>query len=196
MKYVLGILGIILVAVFAIFLITRGGGDEPEDKPKEVVVSQQNNPNTSAVMTQQGKLLGEDERRAIRISVTQSERRLDVLTGYGEAVESSQVFANTPEAYENFLIALDKAGYEQKRETSNTDERGSCPLGRTYIYELKEFSQDLIRLWDTTCGQKIGTFNGDQGTVRKLFQEQIPDYSKKVENVDLMGTKADPKPQQ
>lgn len=186
MKYVLGVLGVIVVVILAIVLITRGGGGK---KPLQIDVSDQNREGTSMQFTTQGKVVGEDERRAIRIVVTQNERRLEILNGYEEAVEKTQVYPNTPSAYENFLIALDKSGFEKKRQSTNTDERGVCPLGKTYVYELKDFSQDLIRTWGTSCGTKTGTAAGKASTIQKLFQEQIPDYTTQIKGVDLYGSK-------
>jgi len=189
MKYVLGMLGVILVVVLAIILISRGGN---KDKPpagqqgKRVVkVSEQAKQGTSVQFTTQGKLVGEVERRAIRITITQEERKLDILTGYEEAVERTQVYPNTQAAYETFMTALDYAGLSRERKALTNDERAVCPMGRRYIYELKEYSQELIRLWDTSCGNKWGTFGGDEKNVRQLFQAQIPEYAKQIKGVKL-----------
>lgn len=189
MKYVLGVLGVILVVVLAVVLISRGGND---DKPpagqqgKRVVkVSEENRQGTSVSVTTQGKLVGEDQRRSIRITVSQDERRLEILTGYEEAIERTQVYPNTPSAYENFLIAIDFAGFSRERKAKTTDERAVCPLGRRYIYELKEYSQELIRSWSASCGTQWGTFGGKGSTIRKLFQAQIPDYNTQVKGVKL-----------
>jgi hypothetical protein len=187
MKFIFGVLGVILVVIFAIVLIARGGGGG--NKPKPLSVSDQNREGTSAQITTQGKLVGEEERRAIRIVVTQNERRLEILNGYEEAVDRTQVYPNTPSAYENFLIAIDKAGIEKKRETKQTDERGACPMGNTYIYQVRDFSQDLVRAWGASCGTKVGTFAGKGDVIRKLFQEQIPDYTTQIKDVDLTGSK-------
>lgn len=188
MKYILGVFGVILVVVLAIILMSRGGDDKPpagQQGERVVKVSEQDREGTSVVLTTQGKLVGETERRAVRVVVSQNERRLEVLTGYEEAVERSQVYSNTPAAYENFLIALDFAGFSRERKAKTTDERAICPLGKRYIYELKEYSQDLIRLWDTSCGNKFGTFGGDEKTIRQLFEAQIPDYDKHLRGVKL-----------
>lgn len=188
MKYVLGIFGVIFVAIIAIVLITHGGGDKrPVVKP--LVVSEEAREGVSAVYTVQGAVVGENQRRAIRIIVNQDERRLEILSGYGEAVERSNTFSNTNAGFENFLVALDQAGYNTKRPTRIDDERGACPLGRRYIYELREYSQEMLRLWNTSCGGKLGNFNGRSTTVRRLFERQIPNYQKLVSGVDLTGTK-------
>ena len=187
MKFVLGVLGVILVVLLAIILITRGGNREPAIRP--VVVSEEAREGVSAVFTTRGKLVGQDERRAIRISVNQDERRLEILSGYEEAVERAQVYPNTHAAFENFLIAMDLLGYNRSRVSSIEDERGACPTGKTDIYELKEYSQQMVRLWDSSCGGKLGTMAGSDATIRKLFEEQIPDYSKQIKDVDLYGAR-------
>jgi hypothetical protein len=189
MKYILGIFGVIIVAILAIVLITRGGGNKPATTQKPLVVSEEARPGVSAVLTTQGAVTGENQRRAIRITVSQTERRLEILTGYGEAVERAQTYPNTEAGFETFLVALDQAGFENQKKSIVEDERGACPLGRRYIYELKEYSQDLLSLWSTSCGGKLGTFAGNRVTVRRLFERQIPDYATQVRGVDLTGQK-------
>jgi hypothetical protein len=189
MKYILGIFGVILVAILAIVLITRGGGDKPNSTQKSLVVAEEAREGVSAVFTIQGAVVGENQRRAIRITINQSERRLEILTGYGEAVERAQTYANTQAGFENFLVALDLAGFDNQKKTLIEDERGACPLGRRYTYELKEFSQDLLSLWSTSCGGKLGTFAGNKTTVSRLFERQIPGYDKQIRGVDLSGQK-------
>lgn len=184
MKYVLGVLGVIFVVVLAVVLISRGGGPkQPTTEPLRI--SEQNREGTSVHFTTQGKLVGQDRRRGIRISISQNERRLEILNGYEEAVDRAYVYPNSPAAYETFLIALEAEGFDKKRTTKIEDERAVCPLGRRYIYELKEFSQEIIRLWNSTCGRRYGNFNGDGNTIRQLFQEQITDYSKRIDGVEL-----------
>jgi len=186
MRYIFGILGVIFVAILAIILISSRG-DRPQDQSgsQKIVVSEQNNEHTSVRLTNQGRLVGEDQRRAIRVTVNETERKLEILTGYEETVERSTSYPNTPTAYETFLVALDKAGFSRERATVNTDERGACPLGRRYIYELMDSGEAKIHLWDTTCGSKIGTFAGDESTIRRIFQQQIPDYLAQTKGVKL-----------
>lgn len=187
MKFILGILGVIFVAIIAIVLITGGGDDRPTEKP--LVVSEEARAGVSAVLTTQGEVVGQDQRRAIRIIVNQDERRLEVLSGYEESVERSSTFPNTQAGFETFLVALEQAGFDKKQPSAVEDERGACPLGRRYIYELREYSQELLRLWGTSCGGNLGSFDGKSSTVRKLFEQQIPDYSRLIKDVDLSGSK-------
>jgi len=190
MKYILGVFGVIFVSIIAIVLIMRGGGDK-RTAVKPLVISEEAREGVAAVYTEQGAVVGENQRRAIRVIVNQDERRLEILCGYEEAVERSSTFANTNAAFENFLVALDQAGFEEKKPTAIKDERGACPLGRRYIFELREYSQELLRSWNTSCNGKMGNFDGNTSTVRQLFQKQIPDYSGLTRNVDLSGSRVD-----
>jgi hypothetical protein len=187
MKFILGALGIIFVVILAVVLIFRGGGNDRDIVGPRLDVSKEAREGVSAVFTTQGEVVGEDQRKAIRIIVNQDERRLEVLTGYEEAVERSSTFANTHAAFETFLVSIDQAGFENRKPSAVEDERGACPLGKRYIYELREHSQELLRLWNTSCGSKQGTFDGNSSTIRQLFEQQIPDYDKAVSNVDLNG---------
>lgn len=189
MKFILGALGVIFLVILVIVLITRGGNDRTAVE-EAVVISEQAREGVSAVYTQQGAVVGQNQRRAIRIIVNQDERRLEILTGYEEAVLRSHTYANTNAAYQTFLVAIDQAGFGTKKATTVVDPRGACPLGRTYIFELREFSQPMIDLWSTSCGKKMGTFGGNTTMVRTLFEKQIPDYAKRVQDVDLSGTKS------
>lgn len=189
MKYILGVLGLFLVTIIAIVLVTRqrGANVPTQQGGSSSQAAQYDTKNTAAAYTTQGKLVGENERRAIRIKVSQSERRLEVLTGYNEGVERSHVFPNTETAYETFLAAVGGAGFtRENKQAPKRDERAVCPLGKHYVYELNEFSQQISRLWGTTCSPKLGgTFGGNPSTIRKLFQAQITEYNKLVRDVEL-----------
>ena len=138
-------------------------------------------------MTEQGRLVGQGDRRAIAIHISQNERRLEILTGYEEKLLSSQTYPNTPAAYETFLRALEQAGFGRERRTLLVDERGACPLGRRHVYELRDKGEELIRLWGTSCGTREGSFGGNAGVIQQLFQLQIPDYRERTVDVRLGG---------
>ena len=186
MRYILGVFAVIVIAIVAIILVTRPRGVQQPEGQRQVTLRNQAKEGTSAELTTAGKLVGETERRAIRVTISQTERRVEILTGYEEAVERAHTFPNTPEAYETFLIAIDKQGFARKNpESTSNDERGACPLGKTYIYEFKEFSQQLFRNWSVSCSTSLGTFGGNAPTIRKLFEAQIPEYRKLVKGVKL-----------
>lgn len=191
MKYVLGIVSLIIVLFIVLLLILGRGGDNKSQQqvvtPKDIVLVDQIAAGGSVRMTNQGRLVGDTERRAIAIVVTANERRLEVLSGFDETVVRTESFPNTSAAYETFLIALNGAGFTQDRESTIKDDRAACPLGRRYIYEVRDSNGgDLMRLWGTTCGKSApGTVDGNESTIRRLFEAQIPDYTKRVRDVTL-----------
>jgi hypothetical protein len=186
MKYGLAITAVIIAAFVAIFVIVRHSPTPPKDAPKQVTLSDYDNQNAMMSVTIQGKVVGEDQRRAIRVSVTPTERRLEVLNGYNESVEKSQTYPNTEEGYVTFLRALSRAGFVRGRTSTITDFRGVCPLGSRYVYEVTTGNGDTAsRLWGTSCAASEGTMAGSGPLVRQLFQAQIPDYYQQTSNVRL-----------
>jgi hypothetical protein len=189
MKYLLGTLGVVLVTIFAVVLIvSRPKNDTVQPVTGDTSKALVNYATTEArtVFTTEGRLVGNEERRAIRITVDRNERVLEILTGYDGAVERAERFGNTTSAYEAFLAALDQAGYTKTRKLSAVkQEDGACPLGKHYTYELKQGQNEIARHWATTCGVKVGNFAGKRTTIDPLFEAQIPNYDKLVAGVKL-----------
>ncbi len=192
MRYILGVISIVLVLIIAIFLLSRrdtttttSTGQRPGGKEAVKLLDYEDNTESELEWTMQGRLVGETERRAVRVVVNQRERKLEILDGYQETVERSQTFVNSPAAYETFLHALNLAGFSKERDVPIKDERGVCPLGNVFIYDLTDGSDHPVRLWSASCNNRLGTFAGDAGLIRQMFQNQIPDYSKQIRDVRL-----------
>ena len=181
-RYLLAVVLILLFAVFGtIFLVrqfTRSGtSSAPTSKvvhPADYVQSS----DARAVWTQQGRVLGADRRRELRITVTPTERRAEIISGYQNKVEKELVLPNDSAAYETFMIALENAKFGQERSVKQVDERGVCPNGLTYIYEIHADNEQKSRLWSDNCLATDGTFAGKAQVVRLLFQNQITDFQK------------------
>ena len=181
MRYILGVLGVVLVAFLAIILITThgpsndGSANSPK-KPAGINLFDYDNGDSAVKMTIQGRLVGEDQRQAIRVTVTQSQRHIDMLSGYEENASKSETFPNTPAAYSTLLHALNNANFTKKRKGITDDERGTCPTGNRYIYELKKGNDQVQRLWAASCATGEGTFAGNGSLIRDMFRAQVPDY--------------------
>lgn len=190
MKYFFGVLAVVLAAIIAIVMLTRTpdtttSGQKPGGKPAVKLLDYVDKTGSQTQWTMQGKLVGEEQRRAIRVSVSESERRVEILQGYEERVERSASYPNTRAAYETFLRALDVAGFTRERKVAITDERGVCPIGNRYIYNLWEGSEHPVRTWSATCSGALGTFAGNPVLTQQLFQLQIPDYAVQTRGVQL-----------
>lgn len=189
MRYILGVFGILVLMIFAVILFSRRGTNNTptsvQTGNKQVVLANYEDKPATAILTIRGEVTGDEQRRGIRISVTDQERVLEILKGYNETVESRQSFPNNDNAYANFLSALDAAGFSRELATDIKDDRGICPLGQRYDYKLQDGSQEVFRFWNTSCGSKQGSFGGNGIMVRRLFQNQIPDYRQLTRGVEL-----------
>lgn len=190
MRYGLAAAGMVVVAIIAIILIVgrSPAPDNPAKRPTAVQLADYANQNSIVSFTTQGRLVGEDQRKAIRISVSPNERRIEILSGYEQFVERSQTYPNTQAAYETFLKALQNAGFARERKSAYSDSRGVCPLGSTYLYELSASGSEKIDLWSTSCRSSEGTFAGNASVVRQLFQLQITDYRQQTRDVRLQSS--------
>lgn len=186
MKYFLGFLAVLAVGILAIVLLTSGGPAEP-GQPGERQVTLTDYAGTDAVvrLTTQGEIEAKEEHRAIRITVGRDRRNVEVIRGYDGEVIKSQPYDNSQSAYEEFLHALQNAGFANQKDTPLESEEGVCPTGRRYIYEALDNSQEELRLWSTSCSDRQGSFAGEAGLVRQLFEAQIPEYNEFAQDVRL-----------
>lgn len=188
MKYILGVFGVIVILIFAVILIVRRSPaptTPAQTGERQVNLADYETKPATAILTTRGEIVGDEERRGIRITVSSQERVIEILRGYNETVDSRQSFSNNGNAFANFLSALDAAGFSREQETDVKDDRGSCPLGRRYDYKLQDGSEEIFRFWNTSCSTKIGSFGGNGNLVRRLFENQIPDYRKLTRDVEL-----------
>jgi len=172
------------IILIAIAVSIASSGPKPVQQPKRDIADYANT-SATAVYTVVGQINAEELHRGIRISVNRNLRTVEVLSGYNNTVINSKGFPNTQAAYDEFLYALRGAGFTRTQETKTKEEKGTCPLGQRYIYQLQEFGDDVQRLWSTSCIRSDGPFGGSATLVKQLFQKQILDYDKFVRGVEL-----------
>jgi len=134
--------------------------------------------------TTDGHIVGEDQKRAIKITVDQFQRKVDILGGYENNVIEEHTFANNQTSYEVFLKAINNEGFLVKRTNSKSpaNPEGQCPLGTRTILELNDSGDQLSRLWASSCGTNVGNSGGNVSALQILFQRQITDYNKIISN--------------
>ena len=181
-RYVLA-LAVIAVLFFLgiwllISLITGGDSVETTQESGETIESAKEltSDTNSVSYTVYGPVVGEEQRRAIRIVVTANERRAEVLRGYYETVIKDEVIPNNPAAFDALVIALDGVGFDEFNKNNKTDEFSVCTTGQRVVYETKFDNDETIRSWSTSCGNRQGSFLGDSYLVQTLMQKQIPNY--------------------
>lgn len=183
MRYLLGLLGVVGLVILVVVLIARGlSGDDVTKDTKPLTEYS----HTTAVMqlTIDGPIDAESTHQAVRISVGRHQAKAEILNGYPGAVANTISYSNNSEAYGVFLRALDLMNFNVGVDDQTlADSRGYCPSGNLYTLEIYQEGQQVQSYWQTSCKQ--GTFRGELGKITDLFEQQIPDYGKFVQDVNL-----------
>ena len=190
-RIILALLGVIFLIIIIVLLF--GGGPEKPRTTLGVVLKplpDYADTNSEVSLTNDGIVNGDDIHRSIRITVSNDTRILDIIQGYSDTVIDKHTFSNTPDAYSVFLKAINTYGFLSKnakaRVPANPD--GQCPLGFRYIYKLSQDGGDIFTAWSSSCN--TGNSSGVSFNLLTLFQNQITDYNKLVQKVNLSATAA------
>lgn len=184
MRYFFGFLAAVGLIVLVFVLIIRGfsGGGAKEEQ----VIDLSSYGNTDAVvrLTVEGPVVADQNHNAYEITIGRNTAKLETYKGYDREVIETKTYENNQEAYETFLLSLERAGYHKTIEEENdTDPRGICPTGNRYTYELIDGPATLIESWSAACNK--GTFRGESTAVRNLFIRQIPEFSRVTGKLNL-----------
>ncbi len=189
MRYFIGILLVIFIILLGLMFIFRGHGSKttPNNTPVVKPLPEYANTDAQVSTTIDGAITGDDTHRAIRITVSQNERLLEIIQGYSGNVISSNASYNTEDAYNVFLNAIALQGFtlNLKPTPANQSPIGKCPDGNRYIFQLTQNGETLKNLWTTNCGTKLGNFGGNAAGVLDLFEKQITNYDQLTANVQL-----------
>lgn len=177
MRYIVGFLIGIGLIVLTFILIVRifSGGDEPA--PRRIDLDSYASTDTVMRLTVDGPIVADQQHQQIRITVGRDNVLFERYQGYQGDVVDTKNYPNNPDAYGQFLRALEIAGYTRGDTTKPKDERGYCPTGRRYVYEAIGNGENIVRWWSTSCSSDHGNFEGRGGDVRRLFQRQVPEYN-------------------
>lgn len=186
MKYFLGFLTVI-VLIIAVFVIVLRGFSGNTNKPKDQInLLDYANSSTVVRFTADGPVTADPNHQGYRITVGRDASTIEVVQGYQNNVTQAQTYDNNSAAYADFLRALQLQNFTKgDSDTAKADDRGVCPNGTTYTFEIQNSGQTVQRYWSTSCGG--GTFRGNASTIRGLFQRQIPDFSKITSKLQLGG---------
>lgn len=177
MKYFLAFMGVVVLIVLVFVLVLNGlHGGSKSPKLAPTVLSDYANTSTAMRLTIDGPINANQNHREVRVTVSRDQNLIEVIQGYQGSVITQQSYANNEPAYEDFLKALQTLGYTRGDNTpALADERGMCPTGERFIYEIDSGATSPQRYWGSSCGN--GTFKGSGQAVRNLFRAQIPDYN-------------------
>jgi len=183
MRYFIAFVTALGLLFLLVFLLFHGGGSKPKITAKSLATYA--NSSTQAQLTIDGPINAEQSHQAVRITVANDQVTFEQIQGYQGSVKNLQSFASNQDAYVNFLLALQHAGFTLGNNASALkDERGYCPLGDRYIFRLTQNGQDLERYWATSCG-KPKTYLGSISLTLALFQAQVPGYNQLVQGIQF-----------
>lgn len=132
----------------------------------------------SVRLTVRGPIVAEENFRSYQVNISPSARTMTTYKGYLDSVLQSKDLSNNIKAYEQLVYALDKANMMKGTVPSDdmqNDLRGLCASGYVYEYAVLVGSQEIKRLWTTTCSGSKGTLQASVSQLNNLFLAQIPD---------------------
>jgi hypothetical protein len=186
MRYFFGFLVAIGLIIFIIILMFSGGGQPKNVLPKGQALESYATTDAVVRMTIDGPINAAQDHEQVRIIVDSNEVVYQQIKGYNSEVVNARTFDNTEASYYSFLRAIGFAGY-QSGDTSQAlkDEKGRCPLGTRYIFDMDQAGKSLEHFWVTTCGGAKTYLGNLPGTIQ-LFQQQVPDYGTLTANLETL----------
>ncbi len=185
MKYFLGFLAVVGLVIVVFFLVLGGlNSGKGSISKNHIVLSDYANTSTVMRLTTEGPVNADQNHRVVRITIGRDQNMIEEIRGYQGSVVKQQTYANNQQAYETFLKSLQLLNFT-KGNTKSTivDDRGYCPTGYRYTYEIVSGSTTPEHFWGSSCGQ--GNFQGLSANIRALFKAQIPDYAQFVSSSRL-----------
>ncbi|HVI60549.1 MAG TPA: hypothetical protein VM535_00120, partial [Candidatus Saccharimonadales bacterium] len=161
-----------------------GGGDSPKKPKTPRTLASYSSTDAYVRMTIDGEINANQEHEVVRVTVNRQTATYEQLQGYEGTVLNTQNFANNEASYNNFLYALAHAGFTKgDPDKLLANERGQCPLGSRFIFELVDGGKTIQRYWATTCSSPK-TYKGNLGATLELFERQIPNYDDLTEDLE------------
>lgn len=183
-RYFIGFLLTVGLIILLIVLLFHHGGNGKVPVTKTPLISYANT-DTIVRETIDGPINAPQDHRQLQITVGRDTTTFEELSGYDGNVVKSQSYPMSQNAYSNFLYAIDRAGYTLGNTTSTfKNERGYCPEGRRYIFEVIQDGKNLERYWVTNCSGTPKTFNGKASVIIDLFRAQVPDYNNLTDDLN------------
>jgi hypothetical protein len=179
MRYFLGFLAAIGLIVVVFILILRGFSDRTPAAQIELLDYVKTD--TAVQLTVDGPVTAEQTHQRYRITVDRYFSSIETMQGYEGKRTDFRTYPSNETAYANFLRSLELVGFiKGNTDPLRADERGQCPDGSRYIYEIVSDNRKIQRFWSTSCGR--GTYGGNAAQTRQLFLRQIPEASLVLDN--------------
>src|SRR5438309_4401312 len=124
MRYFIAFAATLGLLFLLLFLLLRGGG-KPALPQTHKTLDSYATTDAQAQLTIDGPINADQEHRAVRITVDRDSVTFEQIQGYQGNVINMQTFGSNENAYVNFLLALEHAGFTHGKNDPNLkDERG------------------------------------------------------------------------
>lgn len=186
MRYFIGLLVTLGLVILLIILLMGGGGEGEGTSPaRPKTLTDYAKTDARMVMIIDGPVNADSLHEQARVTVDSTNVTYEHIKGYQGDVVKTRLFANNGEAYDTFLHALLRAGYNRgNNDRALKDDRGWCSLGDRYIFKIVQDGKTLQRYWDTSC-HNTHTYEGSTSLTITLFQNQVPDYNDLIRGIRL-----------
>lgn len=164
---------IIIVAIVGVFLIWQAVSSADKspsiDAGREALLKTSDN--YGVRLSVRGPIVADEDFRSYKIFVSPSVRELQTYEGYkSKSLKQIKLNNNTP-AYEQFIYALDKAGFMNGDGELNN--RGVCSGGYVYEFETLKDEKTVKKIWTSSCNNVKDTANSNVRHISRLFLSQV-----------------------
>jgi hypothetical protein len=162
-------IGIVVLIVVLIVKLMGGGSAQPDNT---LDIGKYANTAATATLLIDSPTNLDQEHRQVKITVSQTQNTLDIMSGYQGNVIDSRTYENNSAAFGAFLQSLKLANFAKGNSKSTVDYRGYCPNGDRYVLTFNDGQTDKFTYWATSCSGQ-GTYKGAKGATLQLFRRQI-----------------------
>ena len=187
LRYIIGFFITIGLIIFLIVLLVSGGkGSKPTVPSANKQLYSYYNTDAKARLTIDGLVNYQGVHQQVQITVSRTDVSYDQLQGYDGQVVKHQSSPNTQNAFAVFLHALGHTGFTKGDTSADLkDERGYCPLGQRYVFELVDGSKSVERFWATSCSSTPKTYQGQIDNTIQVFKNQVQNYDDLTQDLNL-----------
>ena len=182
----------IIAIIFAVILISGlvwagqmilGGGSSNKTETISAGQKLMNSPTdkTAVRMSVRGPVVAKENHYSIVMTIARDSRQITTFRGYNGEVIETKTIGNTEAAFDDFMAALNRAGYMKKNNSSVSENQGICAVGQLIQFEVLDDGKSAQKLWTTSCGKVGGNFGGMVVNIEELFLNQIEDSRKIID---------------
>jgi hypothetical protein len=177
-RFILWAVGLTMVFLGIVLWTIRYSKPHATTRPVPAQVKDYANSTTAELrFTTLGPVVSNSMYRSNTITVTPSSNTIQVFATYENATITEQNYRNNQAGFQQFVGALQAAGFSAQRASARQDVGSSCPIGNRYLYQIYDSGNLIMNLWATSCYTSSHSFNGNVALVNSLFQLQIPNIS-------------------